>query len=202
LKDIKIRKSSKIELEYWTEKLIQDGIKISKIRNKKLLQISEETLKIFPGLAKNDEKLSIKFLPSFPDINDINEEKLLNVFNDNYSKEISYGTTFLGPHKDDFEIKINNKISSDFSSRGQIRTATLSLKLGEANSLKKSLSDTPVIVLDDILSELDFERRKTVVNFIKEYDQIFLTSPDEALLKSIVTSDDKIFEINAGKLVE
>mgnify|MGYP003312955341 FL=1 len=202
LKDIKTRKSSKIELEYWTEKLIQDGIKISKIRNKKLLQISEETLKIFPGLAKNDEKLSIKFLPSFPDINDINEEKLLTIFNDNYSKEISYGTTFLGPHKDDFEIKINNKISSDFSSRGQIRTATLSLKLGEANSLKKSLSDTPVIVLDDILSELDFDRRKTVVNFIKEYDQIFLTSPDEALLKSIVTSDDKIFEINAGKLAE
>ena len=200
MKDIKTRKSSKIELEYWTEKLIQDGIKISKIRNKKLLQISEETLKIFPGLAKNDEKLSIKFLPSFPDINDINEEKLLTIFNDNYSKEISYGTTFLGPHKDDFEIKINNKISSDFSSRGQIRTATLSLKLGEANSLKKSLSDTPVIVLDDILSELDFDRRKTVVNFIKEYDQIFLTSPDEALLKSIVTSDDKIFEIKAGKL--
>ena len=153
-------------------------------------------------MAKNDEKLSIKFLPSFPDINDINEEKLLTIFNDNYSKEISYGTTFLGPHKDDFEIKINNKISSDFSSRGQIRTATLSLKLGEANSLKKSLSDTPVIVLDDILSELDFDRRKTVVNFIKEYDQIFLTSPDEALLKSIVTSDDKIFEINAGKLAE
>lgn len=202
MKDIKTRKSSKIELEYWTEKLIQDGIKISKIRNKKLLQISEETLKIFPGLAKNDEKLSIKFLPSFSDINDINEEKLLTIFNDNYSKEISYGTTFLGPHKDDFEIKINNKISSDFSSRGQIRTATLSLKLGEANSLKKSLSDTPVIVLDDILSELDFDRRKTVVNFIKEYDQIFLTSPDEALLKSIVTSDDKIFEINAGKLAE
>ena len=202
MKDIKTRKSSKIELEYWTEKLIQDGIKISKIRNKKLLQISEETLKIYPGLAKNDEKLSIKFLPSFPDINDINEEKLLTIFNDNYSKEISYGTTFLGPHKDDFEIKINNKISSDFSSRGQIRTATLSLKLGEANSLKKSLSDTPVIVLDDILSELDFDRRKTVVNFIKEYDQIFLTLPDEALLKSIVASDDKIFEINAGKLAE
>ena len=76
------------------------------------------------------------------------------------------------------------------------------MKLGEANSLKKSLSDTPIIVLDDILSELDFDRRKTVVNFIKEYDQIFLTSPDEALLKSIVTSDDKIFEINAGKLAE
>ena len=97
---------------------------------------------------------------------------------------------------------IRDRISSDFSSRGQIRTATLSLKLGEANSLKKSLSDTPVIVLDDILSELDFDRRKTVVNFIKEYDQIFLTSPDEALLKSIVASDDKIFEINAGKLAE
>ena len=200
LKDIKIRKSSKIELEYWTEKLIQDGIKISKIRNKKLIEISLETLKIFPDLAKNDENISIKFLSSFPNIEDINEEELITLFNDNFAKEISYGTTILGPHKDDFEVKINNKISSEFSSRGQIRTATLSLKLGEANSLKKSLSDTPVIVLDDILSELDFDRRKTVVNFIKEYDQIFLTSPDEALLKSIVSGDDKIFDINKGVL--
>ena len=50
----------------------------------------------------------------------------------------------------------------------------LSIKLGEANALKNNLSDTPIIVLDDILSELDFDRRKTVVNFIREYEQIFL----------------------------
>jgi len=201
LKDIKIRKSTKIELEYWTEKLIQDGLKITKIRNKKLAEISQETLKIFPNLARNNEKLSIEFLPSFPDINSLNEQDLALLFNENFSKELSYGGTQLGPHKDDFEIQINDKSSSEFSSRGQIRTATLALKLGEANSLKKNLSETPIIVLDDILSELDFDRRKTVVNFIKEYEQIFLTSPDEALLKSITESNDKIFNVNEGKIL-
>ena len=201
LKDIKIRKSTKIELEYWTEKLIQDGLKITKIRNKKLAEISQETLKIFPNLAKDNEKLSIEFLPSFPDINSLNEQDLALLFNENFSKELSYGGTQLGPHKDDFEIQINDKSSSEFSSRGQIRTATLALKLGEANSLKKNLSETPIIVLDDILSELDFDRRKTVVNFIKEYEQIFLTSPDKALLKSITESNDKIFNVNEGKIL-
>ena len=200
LKDIKAKKSSKNELEYWTEKLIQDGIKISKIRNKKLEEISIETLKIFQKLSKNNEKLNIRFIPSFKNINSLNIEDLTKIFNENFDKEISYGSTFLGPHKDDFEIKINDKISSEFSSRGQIRTATLSIKLGEANALKNSLSDTPIIVLDDILSELDFDRRKTVVNYIREYEQIFLTSPDDSLLKSILESDDKIFRVNNGNV--
>ena len=60
--------------------------------------------------------------------------------------------------------------------------------------------DTPIIVLDDILSELDFDRRKTVVNFIREYEQIFLTSPDDSLIKSIVERDDKIFNVNNGNV--
>ena len=200
LKDIKARKSSKNELEYWTEKLIQDGIKISKLRKKKLEEISTETYKIFPKLSKNNEKLTIRFIPSFKNINSLNMEDLTMIFNENFDKEISNGSTFLGPHKDDFEIQINNKNSSEFSSRGQIRTATLSIKLGEANALKNSLSDTPIIVLDDILSELDFDRRKTVVNFIREYEQIFLTSPDDSLIKSIVERDDKIFNVNNGNV--
>ena len=71
LKDIKARKSSKNELEYWTEKLIQDGIKISKLRKKKLEEISTETLKIFPKLSKNNEKLTIRFMPSFKNISSL-----------------------------------------------------------------------------------------------------------------------------------
>ena len=128
LKDIKARKSSKNELEYWTEKLIQDGIKISKLRKKKLEEISSETLKIFPKLSKNNEKLTIRFMPSFKNISSLNMEDLTTIFNENFDKEISNGSTFLGPHKDDFEIQINDKNSSEFSSRGQIRTATLSIR--------------------------------------------------------------------------
>ena len=125
LKDIKARKSSKNELEYWTEKLIQDGIKISKLRKKKLEEISTETLKIFPKLSKNNEKLTIRFMPSFKNISSLNMEDLTTIFNENFDKEISNGSTFLGPYKDDFEIQINDKNSSEFSSRGQIRTATI-----------------------------------------------------------------------------
>ena len=88
LKDIKARKSSKNELEYWTEKLIQDGIKISKLRKKKLEEISSETLKIFPKLSKNNEKLTIRFIPSFKNINSLNMEDLTMIFNENFDKDL------------------------------------------------------------------------------------------------------------------
>jgi len=202
LKDIKIGKSSKLELEFWTEKIIEDGLIISKRRKQKLGKIKEETLKIFPNFISGNENLDIDFAPSYNDLDNLNNDSLKAIFLENIKKEISIGSTLHGPHKDDFEININGHPSSEFSSRGQIRTIALALKLGEANALKNNISNSPIIALDDILSELDETRRGTVMEYISNYDQVLLTAPDEKLLVKNPKFKGKIFYVNNGEIVD
>ena len=202
LKDIKIGKSSKLELEFWTEKIIEDGLIISKRRKQKLGKIKEETLKIFPNFISGNENLDIDFAPSYNDLDNLNNDSLKAIFLESIKKEISIGSTLHGPHKDDFEININGHPSSEFSSRGQIRTIALALKLGEANALKNNISNSPIIALDDILSELDETRRGTVMEYISNYDQVLLTAPDEKLLVKNSKFGGKIFYVNNGEIVD
>ena len=202
LKDIKKGKSSKIELEFWTEKIIEDGLIISRQRKLKLNQIKKETLKIFPLFISGKEDLDINFVPSYKNLDSLNNESLKVIFSENIRKEIATGSTIYGPHKDDFDISINNQPSSEFSSRGQIRTITLALKLGEANSLKNSVNNSPIIALDDILSELDEARRVTVMDYITKFDQVLLTVPDEKLLIKNSKLKGKIFYVNNGEIIE
>ena len=132
----------------------------------------------------------------------MNNESLKAKFLENVKKEISLGSTLYGPHKDDFEININNNPSAEFSSRGQIRTITLALKLGEANALKNNINSSPIIALDDILSELDESRRGTVMEYVSSYDQVLLTAPDEKLLVKNSKSIGKIFYVSNGEIID
>ena len=92
--------------------------------------------------------------------------------------------------------------SSEFSSRGQIRTIALALKLGEANALKNNINNSPIIALDDILSELDEVRRGTVMDYIDNYDQVILTAPDEKLLVKNPKFNGKIFFVKNGEIID
>ena len=202
LKDIKIGKSSKLELEFWTEKIIEDGLIISKRRKEKLYKITDETLKIFPNFIFGDENLDINFVASYDDLDNLNNDSLKTIFAENIKREISLGSTLYGPHKDDFDININGHPSSEFSSRGQIRTIALALKLGEANALKNNINNSPIIALDDILSELDEVRRGTVMDYIDNYDQVILTAPDEKLLVKNPKFNGKIFFVKNGEIID
>ena len=202
LKEIKLRKSTRIELEFWTEKIVEDGSIIFKERMKRLNQIRDETIKVFSNLVRNDERLEISFKPSFRDFGtDITIERIHSLYNQISDKEIAAGTTLIGPHRDDFEIFVNNKSSSEFSSRGQIRTITLALKLGEANVISKNKNQAPILALDDVLSELDERRRKTVMDYISDYEQILLTAPNSNLINYDLKKPD-MFKVHSGDIIQ
>ena len=95
LKDIKIGKSSKLELEFRTEKIIEDGLIISKRRKEKLYKITDETLKIFPNFIFGDENLDINFVASYDDLDNLNNDSLKTIFAENIKREISFLFTFL-----------------------------------------------------------------------------------------------------------
>ena len=102
----------------------------------------------------------------------------------------------VGPHRDDFKIFVNRKEASEFCSRGQIRTIILSMKLGEANVLNNNTNQSPVLALDDVLSELDQGRRDTIMEYISDYEQVLLTVPDSKLINhhhnSYIVNDGNI----------
>ena len=112
LKEIKFNRSSKIELEFWTEKIIEDGLIIYKERELRLNQIRDQARVIFSTLIKSKEELDIEFKPSFSDFNSnlIDKDALFKIYNDISSREISAGATLVGPHRDDFKIFVKRGI--------------------------------------------------------------------------------------------
>ena len=115
-------------------------------------------------------------------------------------KEIETGTTQVGPHRDDVEIRIGNLPAGAFASRAQLRTAALSLRLAESNYLRQNTGDEPVILLDDVLSELDAQRRESVIEHLKHFPQTIVTTTNEEHLQTLRTFANKEFKVSRGKI--
>jgi len=120
----------------------------------------------------------------------------LSMLKQNLKRELSYKTTITGPHRDDFIILLNGKDIRSFGSQGQQRISAISLRLCEIEVLRESLKKDPVLLLDDILSELDFTREKKVLNLIKDKYQTFITTSNINYVSHIKEIEkDKIQEL-------
>lgn len=166
-----ISEQSKIEqLNIWTPQLISTAEKIIK---KRLLFI--ENLKKYSKIIYNSiilgEKLDISY--SFEEKNNISIlEDLNNQFKLNLKKELEMQHTLVGPHRDDIIFKINNQDCRYFSSQGQQRTVALTLKLALMEIIKEEVKEYPVLLLDDVLSELDNNRQARLLSIVKNYQTI------------------------------
>jgi DNA replication and repair protein RecF len=129
----------------------------------------------------------------------------LSMLKQNIKKELSYRTTITGPHRDDFVILLNGKDIRSFGSQGQQRISAISLRLCEIEVIRESLKKDPVLLLDDILSELDFTREKIVLNLIKDKYQTFITTSninyvshikeiEKDKIQELIVRDNNVFE--------
>ena len=166
-----ISEQSKIEqLNIWTPQLINVAEKIIK---KRLLFI--ENLKKYSKIIYNSiicgEELDISY--SFVEKNNISIlNDLSNQFNLNLKKELEMQHTLIGPHRDDIIFKINNQDCRYFASQGQQRTVALTLKLALMEIIKEEVKEYPILLLDDVLSELDNNRQARLLNIVKNYQTI------------------------------
>jgi DNA replication and repair protein RecF len=136
-----------------------------------------------------------KLPQSAPPVEDI-RQCFLSMLKQNLKKELSYKTTITGPHRDDFIILLNGKDIRSFGSQGQQRISAISLRLCEIEVIRESLKKDPVLLLDDILSELDFTREKIVLNLIKDKYQTFITTSNINYVSHIKEIEkDKIQEL-------
>ena len=164
--------------------------------------LSQYSKQIYAGISENKEYFNVTY--SRNDITDIN----ISV-NDLYNLELEriknarkedvlYKTTTIGPHRDDIDILINNVSARSFGSQGQQRSCALALKLGESEIIKKITGETPVALLDDVMSELDEKRQDYVLNHINDRQE-FLTCCDPSQVLRLCGG--KSFLINGGVIV-
>jgi DNA replication and repair protein RecF len=119
----------------------------------------------------------------------------------NLSREIQYKITFIGPNRDDFYFDLNGKNLSLYGSNGQIRSAVLALKLAEVKLFTDVLSDTHILLLDDIFSELDIDKRNKVIKYLDNDIQTIVTTTDIENIDKNVRNKANVYRIENGKII-
>lgn len=142
-------------IDVWDEKLAEAGVVIARERNE-FLQVIDKFIKKY---VTENEELSVLYLPSVK--NDFSDkENFVSQLKNSLERDIEKGITMTGPHRDDFDVLLNGKSLKKYGSQGQMRTAVLKIKLAECEIIKEITGEEPLLLLDDILSELDETRRK------------------------------------------
>jgi DNA replication and repair protein RecF len=116
------------------------------------------------------------------------------------AKELEQGTSVIGPHRDDFQFLVNDVDMNIYGSRGQQRTATLALKLAEVEWIMRAKKDKPVLLLDDVISELDAVHRRCLLQTIDEAQQVILTTTDFSHYSAEFLQQASLWNVQAGRI--
>ncbi len=188
-------KNNHNDFDCWKEILIKYGSEIIRERLNYLKKINKFfSNEIFNGI--HEEKYSINYSKYYEN-NDEIENYLSDEFKSKKNKEISLGYTLVGPHRDDIKFLINDKPSEKYASQGQKRSFIISFKTAQIYIYKKKYGFYPILILDDMNSELDSDRKNRLLeNIFENSGQVFITSTD---VKNIGTATgNKIFKVENG----
>ena len=202
------------DLEVWTAKFIETGIILTKLRKQIIEILNNVFSNIVKHLSNSSNFASIEYNPSFSEI-DFSENNFEDDFeesNDNsirlaisehfqriYNGEVARGYNLIGPHRDDFTILLNDYNAKEFASNGESWTLALALKMALFKSLEKKNEKKPIVILDDVFAQLDESRRKQILEFAKNQDQVFITvaslsdiPKDKSVLENSIIDVSKI----------
>jgi DNA replication and repair protein RecF len=190
-------KFSKDTLEVWDSKVAELGGKIIERRIRFIRKLQPEIKVIHKLLSGINSELNIQYRSTFRILRGI-EGSLKNELSSRLGKDLRFGHTTVGPHRDIIEIRIDGKDSSGFASQGEAKTLALALKSAEIELTRSMLGRTPILLLDDVISELDEKRRNFLFELLEGFiGQVFVTatSAREVHYKGA----KKIFNIRAGR---
>ena len=159
----------------------------------------------YAHISTSAEKLEVIYRPSVKEISvkDSVEEvyhKVLNNFQNNQKLEILKGTTLSGPHRDDVDFELDGKNAHLYGSQGQQRTIALSIKLAEIQLVHQLTDEYPLLLLDDVMSELDHNRQSALLNYIHGKTQTFITTTDLEGISWEIIKKPKIYRIKSGQI--
>ena len=186
LKAIAERRAKPDELEFWNGQASETGGYMMAARAGTVAALSPLAENLYEAMSGGDERCELAYAPSV-DVPgtpgpDACEAAIRSAMEERLGREIAQGHTVTGPHRDDLLVKVGGMPAGQYASRGQGRTAVLSMKLAEARNLRDTGARPPVLLLDDVLSELDAGRRAHVLDQAAGYRQAFITTADPAAI--------------------
>lgn len=206
LKDIPAHAQLMDTLDVWDERLARVGAGIVRTRIRYLRRMGEEACKKYTEIAGNGETLEAKYVSSDGEAYcggdaDVSSKEiaklLLEKIGRTRAQDMETGYTHFGPHRDDLELKISGVSAREFGSQGQQRTAVLALKLAEAAVIRSTINEPPVLLLDDVMSELDGRRQNYLLGDIDGM-QVFITCCDKAVAGRLDAGH--VFRVNEGRI--
>ena len=210
------------QLTYWDEKLAAYGARIVHSRIKAIQEVEKIAAGVHQELTRYGEVLRLSYLPAYDPLPRRNDQPMLKLdtpvdrssipvekietgFRESLEKvrreEIARGVTTLGPHRDETRFLANGIDLSNYGSRGQARTAVLSLKLAEVLWMRSKTDQWPVLLLDEVLAELDPARRCDLLNRLSESEQALLTTTDLDVFSKEFSKRATIWRIDSGRIL-
>ncbi|MCM1992361.1 DNA replication/repair protein RecF [Oceanirhabdus seepicola] len=185
-------------LDIYDMTLASFGIKIIKDRIEYIKNLNLYGKKMHKDITQNREVIEFRYISP---LNEITEEELYKLFVKNRERDMFNKSTNVGPHRDDFEIIINEMDTRIYGSQGQQRTAVLTIKFASLKVIKHITGEYPVLLLDDVLSELDSNRQRYILNSIKDV-QTFITCTGISDIREHISGETKVFLVNKGHIDE
>lgn len=194
LKDIAQKESLKSTLDIWDEQLVHYGASVIQSRREFIREMNEVIREIHSSITGGKEQIELIYEPN------VEEENFSDMLLKNREKDFKFKNTSSGPHRDDMCVKINHIDIRKYGSQGQQRTAALSLKLSEIHLVERKIKDVPILLLDDVLSELDVNRQNYLLESIKNIQtMITCTGLDEFVNRRFEIN--KLFKVVDGTIV-
>jgi DNA replication and repair protein RecF len=207
------------QLEVWDETLVKFGAQIIEWRIQAVQEIERFASRIHHELTRGTETLRLAYEPAYDPLpkpemqlglkldTPIDRSTIeLDEIQDGFlarlkqirGEEIARGMTTIGPHRDDLRFIINKADVSDYGSRGQLRTTLLSLKLAEVEWMKARTGDPPVILLDEVMAELDTQRRTDLLKYVSQDSQVLFTTTDTHSFADEFVEQAEVWDVKGG----
>lgn len=193
------------ELEFWDDRLVNEGSWLSNQRSGAIKLLGQFCADHHRDLGNPGEVLTLEHLPSVsawpgketPEETQVRFREALAV---RRQRELAAGSTMVGPHRDDFKLLVDGVDMGSFASRGQARTLALTLRLAEATYLSQVRQEEPIVLLDDVLSEMDADRRARVLEKIANYGQSLITTTDPEPVRRFFGDNATYMQVQGGEV--
>ena len=219
LKQLAERGGDGSQLDYWDASLVQSGASLILWRIQSIRELERLATRAHISLTRGKEVLRLAYDPSYDplpapvgqfalrmdvpvDRSALDIDTIRRGFADSLKKlrseEINRGVTTIGPHRDELRFLSNGVDLGDYGSRGQVRTTLLALKLAEVAWMKEKTGEWPIILLDEVMAELDSERRADLLAALANTEQSFLTTTDASLFTPDFVDSSTLWQVHAG----
>ena len=209
LRAIREGKSRPSEIDFWNVTFAANAGRVMHERMRALSRLSELARPIHAELSGIADPLTVSYAPSVDvglnggpgDDARAPANAVLDAIRELGRREIMAGHSLVGPHRDDLKATIGDVDVASFASRGQARTVVLAMKLAEARLISESVRSQPVLLLDDVMSELDPNRQRHVLDFTSRYEQVLITTAEPTLGDALGIDRGRRFVVEAGTVV-